>query len=118
MFIQHKDLESVEILMSFQRLENGKELPKVIALAQSTKRPYMQSDRSSFEPELAYKTSRSRNGKRTMNYYLVWCNDTNLEKAGYIHLTTKTGRKSSFNSALKYFKNAVKSTEFINFSKI
>jgi hypothetical protein len=116
-FIMHKDLKTVEILMSFQRLEDGKELPKVIALGKSKQRPYA-SEKWSNLGEITCFSSNSRNGKIVENYYLIWGNDDRFEESGFQHLTTKSGRKVSFKSALKIFNDARKAIEFVNFSKI
>ena len=117
-FIIHKDLKKVEILMSFHKTEDGKELPKVIALAESTRRPYV-SEKWSNLGEITYKASyNKRNGNLVKNYYLVWGDDDRFEESGFQHLTTSSGRKVSFKSALKIFNDARKATEFLNFSKI
>ena len=117
-FFNHKDLGKVEVLMSFQRTENGKDLPKVIALAESTRRPYVSGMWSNLG-EITYKTSYNRrNGNIVKNYYLVWGDDDNFRDSGFQHLTTKSGRKVSFKSALKIFNDAKNATEFVNFSKI
>ena len=117
-FFNHKDLGKVEVLMSFQRTENGKDLPKVIALATSTIRPYVSEKRSNFG-EIEYKRSYNlRNGDVVSNYYLVWGTDDNFTESGFQLLTTKSGRKVSLKSALKIFNDAKNATEFVNFSKI
>ena len=117
-FFNHKDLGKVEVLMSFQRTEDGKDLPKVIALVKSSKRPYA-SEKWSNLGEITYKTAYTRrNGKITEHYYLVWGEDDNFRESGFQHLTTPSGRKVSFNRALTIFNDARKATEFVNFSKI
>jgi len=117
-YIQHKDLKEVEILMSYQRLEDGKELPSVIALGKSTQRAYTSEKRSNYG-EIAYKTAyNKRNGQKVWNYYLFWGVDDRLEESGFELLTTRTGRKVSLKSALKTFNDARKATEFVNFSRI
>lgn len=116
-FISHKDLGVVEILMSYQRTEDGKDLPKVVALARSSKRPYESTYRHNFG-ETVFRTSRNSKGEISYNYYLVWGTDDRFEDSGFQHLTTKSGRKVSFNSALKTFNDAKNATEFVNFSKI
>jgi hypothetical protein len=117
-YIQHKDLKKVEILMSFQRLEDGEELPKVIALVKSTQRAYTSESRSSFG-EVTYKTSYNRkNGNIVENYYLFWGVDDRFEESGFQILTTPSGRKVNLKSALKIFNDARKATEFVNFSRI
>jgi hypothetical protein len=117
-FIIHKNLKKVEILMSFHKTEDGKELPKVIALAESTRRPYV-SEKWSNLGEITYKASyNKRNGNLVKNYYLVWGDDDRFEESGFQRLTTSSGRKVSFKSALKIFNDARKATEFLNFSKI
>ena len=114
----HKDLKKVEILMSFQRLEDGEELPKVIALGKSSQRAYTSESRSSFG-EVTYKTSYNRkNGNIVENYYLFWGVDDRFEESGFQILTTKSGRKVNLKSALKIFNDARKATEFVNFSRI
>lgn len=117
-YIQHKDLKRVEILISFQRLEDGNELPRVIALGKSTQRPYV-SEKWSNLGEITYKTAyNKRNGKVVENYYLIWGVDDRFEESGFQLLTTPSGRKVSFKSALKVFNDARVATEFVNFSKI
>jgi len=117
-FIVHKDLKTVEILMSYQRLEDGKELPSVIALGKSTQRAYTSESRSSFG-EVTYKTSyNKKTGQKVWNYYLIWGVDDRFEESGFQLLTTRTGRKVSLKSALKIFNDARKATEFVNFSRI
>jgi hypothetical protein len=117
-YIQHKDLKKVEILMSFQRLEDGEELPKVIALGISDQKAYTSESRSSFG-EVTYKTSYNRkNGNIVENYYLFWGVDDRFEESGFQILTTKSGRKVNLKSALKIFNDARKATEFVNFSRI
>jgi hypothetical protein len=117
-YIMHKDLKKVEILMSFQRLEDGEELPKVIALGKSSQRAYTSESRSSFG-EVTYKTSYNRkNGNIVENYYLFWGVDDRFEESGFQILTTPSGRKVSLKSALKVFNDARKATEFVNFSRI
>lgn len=117
-YIQHKDLKKVEILMSFQRLEDGQELPKVIALGKSTQRAYTSESRSSFG-EVTYKTSYNhKTGRIVENYYLFWGVDDRFEESGFQILTTPSGRKVNLKSALKIFNDARKATEFVNFSRI
>ena len=117
-FIVHKDLKTVEILMSFQRLEDGEELPRVIALGASTQRAYTSDSRSNFG-EVTYKTSyNKKNGQKVWNYYLIWGVDDRFEESGFQLLTTRSGRKVSFKSALKIFNDARVATEFVNFSRI
>jgi hypothetical protein len=117
-FIVHKDLKTVEILMSFQRLEDDKELPRIIALGKSKQRPYT-SEKWSNRGEVTYKTSyNKKTGQVVENYYLIWGVDDRFEESGFQHLTTKSGRKVSFKSALKIFNDARKATEFVNFSRI
>lgn len=117
-FFNHKDLGKVEILMSFQRLEDGEELPKVIALGVSTQRPYA-SEKWSNLGEITYKTSyNKRNGQKVENYYLFWGVDDRFEESGFELLTTPTGRKISLKRALKIFNDARLATEFVNFSRI
>jgi hypothetical protein len=117
-YIQHKDLKKVEILMSFQRLEDGEELPKVIALGTSTQRAYTSEKRSNYG-EIAYKTAyNTRTGRIVENYYLFWGVDDRFEESGFQILTTKSGRKVNLKSALKVFNDARKATEFVNFSRI
>jgi hypothetical protein len=100
-FIVHKDLKTVEILMSYQRLEDGEELPRVIALGASTQRAY-----------------NKKNGQKVWNYYLIWGVDDRFEESGFQLLTTRSGRKVSFKSAIKIFNDARVATEFVNFSRI
>jgi len=117
-YIQHKDLKKVEILMSFQRLEDGEELPKVIALGVSDQRPYASQKLSSFG-EVTYKTSyNNRTGRKVSNYYLFWGVDDRFEESGFQLLTNKSGRKVSLKNAIKIFNDARKATEFVNFSRI
>ena len=117
-FIVHKDLKTVEILMSFQRLEDDKELPSVIALGKSKQRPYVSPKWGRFE-KTTYKTSyNKKTGQKVSNYYLFWGVDDRFEESGFQHLTTRSGRKVSFKSALKIFNDARKATEFVNFSRI
>ena len=117
-FIVHKDLKTVEILMSYQRLEDGEELPRVIALGASTQRAYTSDSRSNFG-EVTYKTSyNKKNGQKVWNYYLIWGVDDRFEESGFQLLTTRSGRKVSFKSALKIFNDARVATEFVNFSRI
>lgn len=117
-FIVHKDLKTVEILMSFQRLKDGKELPRVIALGTSTQKAFTSDNRSNFG-EVTYKTSYNhRTGRKVSNYYLFWGVDDRFEESGFQILTTATGRKVSLKSALKIFNDARAATEFVNFSRI
>jgi hypothetical protein len=117
-YIQHKDLKRVEILMSFQRLEDGQELPKVIALGKSTQRPYVSEKWCNYN-EITYKTSyNKKTGQVVENYYLIWGVDDRFEESGFQILTTKSGRKLNLKSALKIFNDARKATEFVNFSRI
>lgn len=117
-FINHGKLGKVEILMSFQRIEDGISLPKVVALAKCTTRPVESTSWSNLG-EISYKRSyNSRTGKLVEQYYLVWGTDDNFYDAGFRHLSTPSGRKVSFKSALKIFNDAIKATEFVNFSKI
>lgn len=117
-YIQHKNLKKVEILMSFQRLEDGEELPRVIALGASTQRPYVSPKWGRFE-KTTYKTSyNKKTGQKVSNYYLFWGVDNRFEESGFELLTTRTGRKVSMKSALKIFNDARKATEFVNFSRI
>lgn len=104
--------------MSFQRLEDGNELPSVIALGTSTQRAYTSEKRSNYG-EVTYKTSyNNRTGRKVSNYYLFWGVDDRFEESGFQILTTKSGRKVSLKSALKIFNDARKATEFVNFSRI
>jgi len=116
-FIVHKDLKTVEVLMSYQRTEDGKDLPKVIALASCAMRPVV-SEKWSNLGEVTFKRAYNNKGNVVKHYYLVWGTDDRFEESGFQHLTTKTGRKTSFKSALKTFNEARKATEFVNFSKI
>ena len=116
-FISHKDLGVVEILMSYQRTEDGKDLPKVIALARSSKTSHISTFRHNFG-ETVFRTSRNNKGEISYHYYLVWGNDDNFRESGFQHLTTKSGRKVTLKSALKTFNDAKNATEFVNFSKI
>ncbi|MFY7883289.1 MAG: hypothetical protein ACOVOV_00440 [Dolichospermum sp.] len=117
-YIQHKNLKRVEILMSFQRLEDGEELPKVIALGKSAMKPYT-SERSSNFGEVTYKTSYNhRTGRIIENYYLFWGVDDRFEESGFQLITTPSGRKVTLKRALKLFNDARKATEFVNFSRI
>jgi hypothetical protein len=117
-YIQHKDLKKVEILMSFQKLEDGEDLPKVIALGISNQKAYTSDSRSSYG-EVTYKTSyNKRNGQKVSNYYLFWGVNDRFEESGFQLLTTKSGRKVSLKSALKIFNDARVATEFVNFSRI
>ena len=116
-FISHKDLGVVEILMSYQRTEDGKDLPKVIALVTSTSRPVV-SDKWSNYGEVSFKRAYNNQGNVVTHYYLVWGTDDRFEDSGFQHLTTKTGRKVTLKSALKTFNDAKNATEFVNFSKI
>lgn len=116
-FISHKDLGKVEVLMSFQRTEDGKDLPKVIALATSTTRPYV-SEKWKNYGEVSFKRAYNNQGKVVTHYYLVWGTDDNFVESGFQHLTTKSGRKVTLKSALKIFNDAKNATEFVNFSKV
>ena len=117
-YIQHKDLKKVEILMSFQRFEDGNELPRVIALGKSAQRPYVSEKWCNYN-EITYKTSyNKRNGKVVYNYYLIWGVDDQFEESGFQLLTTPSGRKVTLKRALKVFNDARKATEFVNFSRI
>jgi hypothetical protein len=116
-FISHKDLGKVEILMSYQRTEDGKDLPKVIALVTSTSRPVV-SDKWSNFGEVSFKRAYNNKGNVVTHYYLVWGTDDNFTESGIQHLTTKSGRKVTLKSALKIFNDAKNATEFVNFSKI
>jgi hypothetical protein len=117
-FINHGKIGKVEILMSFQRMEDGKSLPKVVALAKAKTKP-VASEKWSNLGEITYKASyNKRNGNSVEQYYLVWGTDDNFYDAGFRHLSTPSGRKVSFKSALKTFNDARKATEFVNFSKI
>ncbi len=116
-FINHGKLGKVEILMSFQRIEDGIRVPKIIALAKATTKP-VESKTWSNLGEITYKRSYNKTGNLVEQYYLVWGTDNNFYDAGFRHLSTPSGRKVSFKSALKTFNDARKATEFVNFSKI
>lgn len=116
-YFNHRDLGIVEVLMSFQRTENGKLVPKVVALATSTMRPQV-SEKWSTLGEVTYKRSYNNKGQLTKHHYLIWGTDDNFNESGFQQLITKSGRKVSFKSALKTFNDARKATEFVNFSKI
>jgi hypothetical protein len=117
-YIQHKNLKKIEILMSYQRLENGEELPKVIALGKSATKPYI-SEKWSNLGEITYKTAYNhRTGRVVENYYLIWGADDRFEESGFQLLTTASGRKVTLKGALKVFNDARKATQFVNFSKI
>ena len=116
-FINHKDLGKVEVLMSFQRTEDGKDLPKVVALATSATRPHI-SEKWKNYGEVTFRTAYNNQGNIVKHHYLIWGTDDNFRESGFQHLTTPCGRKTSFKSALKIFNDARKATEFVNFSKI
>lgn len=116
-FFNHKDLGKVEVLMSFQRTENGKDLPKVIALVTSNTRPVV-SEKWKNYGEVSFKRAYNNQGKVVTHYYLVWGTDDNFVESGLQHLTTKSGRKVTLKSALKIFNDAKNATEFVNFSKV
>ena len=114
MKIQHKNIGKLEILISFQRTENGNDLPNHVALAKGTNRPYTdwRTDKTS------YKTSYNKTGNIVQSYYLLWSDNDVFETSGSTYLQTPSGRKMSFKSALKIFNELVKATEFIEFKKI
>lgn len=116
-FFNHKDLGKAEVLMSFQRTENGKDLPKVIALATSIMRPCV-SEKWSNLGAVTFKRSYNNKGQLTKHYYLIWGTDENFTESGFQQLVTKSGRKVPFKSALKTFNEAKNATEFVNFSRI
>ena len=116
-FINHKDLGKVEVLMSYQRTEDGKDLPKVIALATCAMRPVV-SEKWSNLGEVSFKRAYNNKGNVVKHHYLIWGTDENFKESGFQQLVTKSGRKVSFKSALKIFNDARKATEFVNFSKI
>ena len=103
--------------MSYQQQEGYKDLPKVIALVSSTKRETT-SDKWSNLGEVSYKNSYNNKGQLVEQYYLMFGTNENLDESGHIHITTPSGRKASFKTALKFFNEARKATQFLNFSKI
>lgn len=116
-FFNHNDLGKVEVLMSFQRIEDGKRLPKVIALATSIMRTQVLDPWSNLGA-VTFKRSYNNKGQLTKHHYLIWGTDENFTESGFQQLVTKSGRKVSFKSALKTFNDAKNATEFVNFSKI
>jgi|GEM_PF-1944016 hypothetical protein len=114
MKINHKKIGKLEILVSFQRTENGNDLPKHVALAKGTTRP-------SYEPKtdkIWYKTSYSPVGNIVSTYYLLWADNNDFATSGSTYLQTSSGRKMSFKSALKIFNELIKATEFVSFKKL
>jgi len=90
----------MQILMSFQSIEDGQKMPKVIALAQS---------------ERTHHINHSRCGT---SYYMLWGTSDDFMKSGIQQLKTKNDRNVGLNQALKSFNMAVQSMKFITFSKI
>ena len=116
-YLNHKNLGKTEVLMSYQRREEYKDLPKVIALVSSTKREVVNNKWSNYV-EVSYKNSYNNKGQLVEQYYLMFGTNENLNESGFQQLVTKSGRKVSFKTALKFFNEARKATEFVNFSKI
>ena len=114
MKINHKNIGKLEILVSFQRTENGNDLPKHVSLAKGTTRPShdLQSGKT------WYKTSYSPVGNIVPTYYLLWADNDDFATSGSTYLQTQSGRKMSFKSALKIYNELVKATEFVTFKKL
>lgn len=116
-YFNHPNLGKTEVLMSYQRRQEGTDLPKVIALVSSGMKP-VESTKWSNLGEVSYKKSYNNKGNCVNQYYLVWGTDYNFKESGCTHITTPSGRKASFKTALKIFNEARKATEFINIQKI
>lgn len=104
MKINHKNIGKLEILVSFQRTENGNDLPKHVALAR--------------QDITTYKTSYNKTGNIVSTYYLLWADNNDFTTSGSTYLQTLSGRKMSFKSALKIFNQLIKATEFVTFKKL
>ena len=116
MKIEHTKIGKLEILVSFQRTENGNDLPKHVALAKGKTYPY--TDYKWGQDITTYKTCYSKTGSITQTYYLLWSDNDDFTTSGSTYLQTLSGRKMSFKSALKIFNELVKATEFVEFKKI
>ena len=116
MKINHKNIGKLEILVSFQRTENGNDLPKHVALAKGITYPY--TDYKYGQDITTYKTSYNKTGNIVQTYYLLWSDNNDFTTSGSTYLQTLSGRKMSFKSALKIFNQLVKATEFVEFKKI
>jgi hypothetical protein len=114
MKINHKKIGKLEILVSFQRTENGSDLPKHVALAKGTTRPSHDLKTNT----IWYKTSYSPVGNIVSTYYLLWADNNDFATSGSTYLQTPSGRKMSFKSALKIFNELIKATEFVSFKKL
>ena len=104
--IYHNKLDSIELLVSFQRVVEGVDQPKFVALAKSYK---------SFDSDgiLRFHYRNSENLKP--NYYLLWASHDDFTKAGFTLLRTKSGRAVTLKSALKTYREAINATEFVAF---
>lgn len=116
-YFRHKDIKFATVLMSYQRKEEGLELPKVIAIVTSSYRKRISESRSNYG-EVEFVESRNNAGKILKNYYLFWGTDYDFNNAGYVEITTPKGRRPSLGSVLKTFNAAKNATEFVNFSRI
>ena len=83
-FINHKDLGKVEVLMSHQRTEDGKDLPKVVALATSATRPHI-SEKWKNYGEVTFRTAYNNQGNIVKHHYLIWGTDDNFRESGFQH---------------------------------
>lgn len=104
--IYHLKLRHMQVLVSFQQTADGVDQPKYVALAKSWN--YLNPDGN-----LSY---RQIGSKVKPNYYLLWGNNEDLSYSGFTLLRTPSGRSVTYSSAMKSYKEAVKSTEFISFS--
>ena len=104
--IYHDKLEHIELMVSFQRVVEGVDQPKFVALAKSYK---------SIDSEGRLRFSYRSSGNLVPHYYLLWASHDDFTKAGYTLLRTKSGRAVTLNSALKTFREAIAATEFVAF---
>jgi len=116
MKINHKKIGKLEILVSFQRTENGNDLSKHVALAKGITYPY--TDYKYGQDITTYKTSYNKTGNIVSTYYLLWSDNNDFATSGSTYLQTLSGRKMSFKSALKIFNELIKETEFVSFKKL
>jgi hypothetical protein len=104
--IDHNKIGPMELMVSFQRVTDGIDQPKFVALAKS----HAKIDRDSRESWV-----RKSNGGVHTYYYLLWASHDNFESSGFTLLVTKSGRPVTLKSALKIYREAVNATEFLTF---
>lgn len=114
--IEHDRVGQMKILIEFQRSEPfwGKDLPKHVALATSLN--VAQTDWRT--DKTVFRTKYNKTGRIIETYYLLWGPTDQWEFNGFTELRTPSGRKMSYKTAMKFYKDAIKATEFMEFKKI